>query len=293
MNPETIRLNDLLQWYADAGVDAPLLDAPVDRFAEHEAKQKAIAKARDAATKQTAAVPGKIATTQASQPKPPIPPVSNEAKRTIPNSEAVESAMQLATASETLDDLRKAMEGFEGCNLKFSARSTVFCDGNPKARLMIVGEGPGGDEDAQGLPFVGRSGQLLDRMLAAIGLDRASVYISNIVPWRPPGNRKPTPQETAICLPFIRRHIELAGPDMLLLLGNTPSQALLEKSEGITRLRGRWQEATIDGTVLPAMPSFHPAYLLRQPAQKKFAWRDLLALSKRLRESDDDETNKT
>ncbi|MGI9355443.1 MAG: uracil-DNA glycosylase, partial [Rhizobiaceae bacterium] len=192
MNPETIRLNDLLQWYADAGVDAPLLDTSVDRFAEHDAKQKAITQAREAATKQTATDPGRIATTQASQPKPPMPPLSAEAKRTIPNSEAVESAMQLATAAETLDDLRNAMEGFEGCNLKFSARSTVFSDGNPEARLMVVGEGPGGDEDAQGLPFVGRSGQLLDRMLTAIHLDRTSVYISNIMPWRPPGNRKPT-----------------------------------------------------------------------------------------------------
>lgn len=292
MNPDIIRLEELLAWYADAGVDAPLLDAPVDRFAEHSAKQKAIVKAREAATRRT--VPGeKASDVRTSVEGPPMQTLASETKRTVPNGEAVEAAMQLAAAAETLDGLRMAMEGFEGCNLKFSARSTVFSDGNPEARLMVVGEGPGGDEDAQGLPFVGRSGQLLDRMLKAIGHDRTSVYISNIVPWRPPGNRKPTPQETAICLPFIRRHIELARPEVLLLLGNTPAQALLEKSEGITRLRGRWQEVTIGDSILPAMPSFHPAYLLRQPAQKKFAWRDLLALSKRLHESDTDETNKT
>jgi len=285
VNPDIIRLEELLAWYADAGVDAPLLDAPVDRFAEHEAKQRAIVKAREAATKRTASEKASPAQ------KTAAPASASDVKRTIPNGEAVESAMQLAAASETLDDLRKAMEGFEGCNLKFSARSTVFSDGNPGARLMVVGEGPGGDEDAQGLPFVGRSGQLLDRMLKAIEHDRTSVYISNIVPWRPPGNRKPTPAETAICLPFIRRHIELAQPEVLLLLGNTPAQALLETSEGITRLRGRWQKAAIGDMTLPAMPSFHPAYLLRQPAQKKFAWRDLLALSKQLQEGDTDETN--
>ncbi len=277
-SPETVRLNELLEWYAEAGVDAALHDNPVDRFAEHEAQRRAVVKAKEAVAQRTIS-PAEPTTQTAA-----ITPRADE-KRTVPNSEAVESAMQLASNAQTLDELRDAISGFEGCNLKFSARSIVFCDGNPDARLMVIGEGPGGDEDAQGLPFVGRSGQLLDRMLAAIGLDRTSVYISNIVPWRPPGNRKPTPQETAICLPFIRRHIELARPDVLLLLGNTPAQALLDTSQGITRLRGRWQEAAIGKTMIPAMPSFHPAYLLRQPGQKKFAWRDLLALSQRLNES--------
>lgn len=282
-SPETVRLNELLEWYSEVGADEALLDNPVDRFAEHEAQRRAVAKAKEAAAQRT--IPKASPTAPTSSPVP-----QTEEKRTVPNSEAVETAMQIAGNSKTLEELREAMSGFEGCNLKFSARSTVFSDGNPDARLMVVGEGPGGDEDAQGLPFVGRSGQLLDRMLAAIGLDRTSVYISNIVPWRPPGNRKPTPQETAICLPFIRRHIELAQPEVLLLLGNTPAQALLETSQGITRLRGRWQEVAIADISLPAMPSFHPAYLLRQPAQKKFAWRDLLALSKRLNEGDDAKT---
>jgi DNA polymerase len=157
---------------------------------------------------------------------------------------------------------------------------TVFADGNPEALVMFVGEGPGADEDREGLPFVGRSGKLLDRMIAAIGLDRTNAYIANIIPWRPPGNRTPTPQESAICLPFIKRQIELANPDVLVCLGGPSATTLLELREGITRTRGRWFEFDTGTRKIKALPTFHPAYLLRSPAHKKLAWQDMLALKK-------------
>lgn len=280
MNSPSVNLSELLVWYADAGVDAPMLDQPVDRFAEFAASKKNAVSEKSVVANRTVTPVHE-----------PVSTVNADTKRTIPNGDAIDAAINCAAKADTLEGLREAMLGFEGCNLKFSARSTVFSDGNPEARVMIVGEGPDGEEDATGKPFLGTSGQLLDKMLAAIGLDRTSVYLSSIVPWRPPGNRKPTPPETAICLPFIKRHIELVQPEILLLVGNTPSQALLSTTENITRLRGKWQQVIIDETTLPAMPCFHPAYLLRQPAQKKFAWRDLLALSKKLDETADEPTN--
>ena len=173
---------------------------------------------------------------------------------------------------------------FEGCNLRLSARNMVFADGNPAARIMLVGEAPGRDEDEQGLPFVGRYGQLLDRMLATIGLDRTKVYISNVIAWRPPGNRTPTPQETEICKPFIERHIELVQPDVLVLLGSASCKALMGASDGIVRLRGRWGSTAIGNREVDTLPMLHPAYLLRQPGQKALAWQDLLKLRLRLEE---------
>ncbi|KAB2950684.1 MAG: uracil-DNA glycosylase [Rhizobiaceae bacterium] len=175
--------------------------------------------------------------------------------------------------------------GFDGCNLKFTAKSLVFADGNPDADLMLVGEAPGRDEDIEGLPFVGRSGQLLDRMLAAIGRDRTSAYIANVIPWRPPGNRTPTPLETEICRPFIERQIELARPKVLVCLGGPSAKTLLNTTEGILRLRGNWRvHVTASGVAIPAMPTLHPAYLLRNPAHKKLAWRDFLEVKAKLRE---------
>jgi len=193
-------------------------------------------------------------------------------------------AAHLALAAESLAELKAAMESYEGCALKRTCQSTVFADGNPAARLMIVGEAPGADEDRLGLPFVGASGRLLDSMLAAIGLDRGSVYISNVVPWRPPGNRKPEPAEIELCLPFITRHIELVDPALLLLLGGAAASALLARSDSISRLRGHWIDYSSKRLPhpIPAMPSFHPAYLLRTPAHKREAWRDLLAVKQRL-----------
>jgi DNA polymerase len=191
---------------------------------------------------------------------------------------AVMAAREAASAATTLDELRAMLDRFDGCALKVGASRLVFADGNPQAKLMFVGEAPGRDEDIQGLPFVGRSGQLLDRMLAAIGLDRTSVYIANIIPWRPPGNRTPTPQESQICLPFIRRQIELVDPDLLVCLGGPSAQTLLGLKDGITRTRGRWFAYTNGARDIRAIATFHPAFLLRSPLQKRIAWRDFLAV---------------
>ena len=177
-----------------------------------------------------------------------------------------------------------ALRAFDGCPLKFGAMNTVFADGNPQARVMLVGEAPGEDEDRQGKPFVGVSGRLLDRMLAQIGLDRTSVYITNILPWRPPGNRSPTQAEIAACLPFLERHVVLIGPRILVPLGGTSAKTLLNRSEGITRLRGQWSEYPLGplNQPVPVLPMLHPAYLLRNPVSKREAWRDMLTLRSRL-----------
>jgi DNA polymerase len=181
--------------------------------------------------------------------------------------------------------VRTLLDRFEGCALKFPASRLVFADGNPQARLMFVGEAPGRDEDIEGLPFVGRSGQLLNRMIAAIGLKRSDVYIANVIPWRPPGNRTPTPQETQICLPFIQRQIELVNPDVLVTLGNPSTQTLLPTREGIMKTRGRWFDYDTGTRTIRAMATFHPAYLLRSPSYKRMAWLDLCAIAKALEET--------
>jgi DNA polymerase len=211
---------------------------------------------------------------------PPAP--SSEPPPVAPD-EASRAARALASGARSLEELRALLEKFDGCALKRTATQLVFADGAPDARVMLVGEAPGGDEDRIGRPFVGRAGQLLDRMLAAIGLDRSTVYIANVVPWRPPGNRAPTLQETAACLPFIRRQIELVGPKVLVCLGGSSAQTLLGLKEGITRARGRWFDYALDGATIPALPMLHPAYLLRQPAQKRAAWRDLRTLAQALK----------
>ncbi len=191
---------------------------------------------------------------------------------------ATRSACEQAAGAATLAELRERLQAFDGCALKNSATELVFSDGAEDARVMIIGEGPGADEDRAGKPFVGRAGQLLDRMLAAIGLDRTKVYIANVVPWRPPGNRTPTPQELALCLPFLRRQIELVAPDFLVLLGNAAAQSLLDEKEGITRMRGHWREVEFGGRKIRALPMLHPAYLMRTPVKKAQAWRDLRSL---------------
>ena len=190
----------------------------------------------------------------------------------------------LAAEATTLADLKRALERFEGCALRLTATNTVFGDGNPQAPVMFVGEAPGAEEDRQGLPFVGDSGKLLDRMLAAIGLDRDSAYITNVLPWRPPGNRSPTAAEIASCLPFVERHIELVAPEILVMVGGIAAKALLGKTEGIMKLRGRWFNFETAGMVrpIPATATFHPAYLLRSPAQKRESWRDFLEIKERL-----------
>ncbi len=202
---------------------------------------------------------------------------------------AVSEARRLAAAASTLEELRAAMLGFDGCPLKQTATNLVLCDGNPEARVMIIGEAPGAEEDRRGLPFVGAAGHLLDLMLGAIGLDRTQVLITNILFWRPPGNRSPTAAEVTTCLPFLEREIELVDPAILLLLGASAVKTLLARQEGILKLRGRWAHYQHVGLArpIPAMPTLHPAYLLRQPAQKRLAWRDFLAFRKVLRSGQD------
>ncbi len=188
----------------------------------------------------------------------------------------------IAERCRTIAALRAALQDFEGCALKKTAAQLVFADGNPEAEVMLVGEAPGREEDRMGLPFVGESGRLLDRMLAAIGLDRNSVYITNVVFWRPPGNRHPSQEETTVCAPFARQHVALVKPKVLVLLGGVAAQTLLDTSEGITRLRGRWFAYPGPDRAIPALPTFHPAYLLRQPALKRAAWQDLLAIKAKI-----------
>jgi len=265
---------DVLRFYAENGVDIALDEVAPNRLAEP-----------------AAVIEGhKFEVPKREAPKPfgappasarPVAAQRNLAPPAVPEV-AIRDAAQLAANAKTLDELRIALENFEGCALKTTAMRTVFADGNSEARIMFVGEGPGADEDREGLPFVGRSGKLLDRMIGAIGLDRTSAYIANIIPWRPPGNRTPTPQESAICLPFIKRQIELADPDILVCLGGPSASTLLELKEGITRTRGRWFEYDTGKRKIKAIALFHPAYLLRSPAHKKLAWQDLLAIKKAL-----------
>ncbi|MFQ5347662.1 MAG: uracil-DNA glycosylase family protein [Rhodothalassiaceae bacterium] len=258
----------LLAWYERAGVDEAIGESPVDRFAR------------------PAMPPPPAARVAAAAPHGPAPRPAGTTVRAVTAPAALsEEAAARAAACTTLDELREAIATFEGCSLKQTAMNTVFADGVPGAPVMLVGEAPGADEDRQGKPFVGAAGRLLDRMLASIGLDRRrNAYISNILPWRPPGNRKPTPVETALCLPFIRRHIALARPQILVLLGGTAATALLETTQGITRLRGRWTRFENGAIALDCLPMFHPAYLLRSPQAKAQAWQDLLALESFLRE---------
>jgi uracil-DNA glycosylase len=263
----------LLAFYREAGVDALLEETPADRFAGDEAAPRAEpARARAEAPTSAAAraLPVRAAGV-ASRIAPPPPPEA-----------AVMAAREAAKSAATLEELQAMLERFEGCALRTTATQLVFADGNPKARVMFVGEAPGRDEDIEGLPFVGRSGKLLDRMMAAIGLDRRSAYIANVVPWRPPGNRTPTPQESAVCLPFTLRQIELADPDILVCLGTPSAQTLLNSKDGILKTRGRWFAFHTGTREIRAIATLHPAYLLRQPLQKRFAWRDFLAIKKAL-----------
>ncbi|MGX6648379.1 uracil-DNA glycosylase [Maricaulaceae bacterium MS644] len=195
---------------------------------------------------------------------------------------AGENAKAIAAACATLDDLKAAIDAFDGCPLKATATRAAFARGNPQARVMVIGEAPGREEDREGEPFVGEAGQLLNRMLAAIGLDETSAYITNIVFWRPPGNRKPTDAEIEACRPFTERHIELVKPDFILLAGGMSAQTLLRQRAGITQLRGKWAELKAGDAVIPALATFHPAFLLRRPQEKAKAWSDLLSLKARL-----------
>jgi DNA polymerase len=266
--------HQLLAFYLEAGVDCALNDEPVSRLIDEAAM---------ATADQNAARPAEASPASALRaPQRTTPPAAAPAP--APEA-AIVSAREAAATAPTLEALRALMENFDGCALKATATRLVFADGNPQARIMFVGEAPGREEDIEGLPFVGRSGKLLDLMLAAIGLNRRNAYIANVIPWRPPGNRTPTPQETQICLPFIRRQIELVNPDVLVTLGNPSTQTLLSTRDGIMKTRGRWFDYDIGTRKIRALPTFHPAYLLRSPSYKRLAWQDLRAIAVALGEA--------
>jgi uracil-DNA glycosylase family 4 len=282
VTPAARNVRDLIAFYLEAGVDSAVGEEPVNHFAdrpEPNASPGTIRPAqppfRDAASSPTTPRTG-TGNGTVDVPRAPAP-----ASVVSPDA-AVMAAREAARTAQNLKELRALLDSFEGCMLRATATQLVFASGTPGARVMFVGEAPGRDEDIAGEPFVGRSGKLLDLMLQAIGLDRTKTYIANVVPWRPPGNRTPTPHETAICLPFIRRQIELANPDILVCLGQPSTQTLLGTKEGITRTRGRWFKFDTGTREIRAMPTFHPAFLLRSPLQKRFVWRDLLALKRAL-----------
>lgn len=251
-----------LQWYTDMGIDEAIAETPWNRLSSPQPA--------------TATLPAPSAATPQAAPPSASPTQAILTPATTADAELAEIG--------TLEALRDRLERFEGCPLKMTATNTVFGEGSANARLMIIGEAPGEEEDRQGRPFVGPSGRLLDRMLAAIGLAREEVYITNTIYWRPPGNRTPTPAEVQACQPFLRRQLAIIRPNVLLLVGGAAAKTMLGRSEGIMRLRGRWLEYGEAPNIGPiaAMATFHPAYLLRSPAQKREVWRDLLAVQQRL-----------
>ncbi|MGE4251741.1 MAG: uracil-DNA glycosylase [Parvibaculaceae bacterium] len=260
----------MIEWLVEMGADEIIGTAPVNRLIAPSPAPQPEARKTVAAP----AVRPRIGGGE-SRGAPPAQP------------QGTSDAAQMAAACATLADIEQALKRFDACPLKKTATNLCFADGNPEAQVMLIGEAPGRDEDIQGKPFVGRSGQLLDRMLQAIGLSRhadspeTSVYISNVIFWRPPGNRTPTDQETLMCLPFLRRAIEIKQPRLLVCLGATPTQRLIGRSEGILKLRGRWFDFASGERSIPLLATLHPAYLLRQPAQKRLAWRDFLSLKQK------------
>ncbi len=279
IGPARDELVAALQWQIDAGADEAIADQPVDRFA-------AVAQPTNTAV----AAPAATKPVDGSNAQPPQTTTASTPPATLATQDAVAaSARSMAGAAADLAALREALAAFEGCSLKTTATNLVFGVGQAPAEVMLIGEAPGRDEDRQGVPFVGVSGQLLDVMLGYVGLSREkNVYITNILPWRPPGNRQPTDAEIAACLPFLARHIALVAPRILVFLGGTAAKTLLGRKEGITRLRGQWYDyaspalQSVGIAPIPAMATLHPAYLLRQPAQKRAAWKDLLSVRQRL-----------
>jgi uracil-DNA glycosylase family 4 len=248
-----------LNWLVEAGADEAVAEEPVNRLTAKAAVQP-------------------LQPPPASVPRP-APARAPAIPTSIVEGDAIGGAMAAAASATSLGELQAALEAFDGCALKRTATNTVFADGVASGRILLIGEAPGRDEDRVGKPFVGRAGQLLDKMLASIGLDRkTNAYITNVINWRPPDNRDPTPEEAAACLPFLRRHIELADPEIIILLGAVAARHVVGISDGIMKLRGRWLEYRVGERMVPLMPTLHPAYLLRQPAHKKLAWRDLQAV---------------
>jgi len=272
-------LERLLAWYLAAGADEAVADMPYDRFAEEARRRSAVPPAAAVAARPVAVAPPPAAARPAPAPS-----------RLGPDSPAaaIAAARDAAAGAATLDELQAAIAGFDGCALRQTATHTVFADGVPQSRIMFIGEAPGADEDRIGRPFVGVSGQLLDRMLATIGLDRTrNAYITNVLFWRPPGNRKPSDTEIAICRPFVDRHIALIDPLFIVLVGGTAAAALLPGSAGITRIRGQWVTLDVNGLPRPvqAMPMYHPSFLLRSPERKRESWIDLLSIKSKLKDT--------
>jgi uracil-DNA glycosylase family 4 len=267
----------LLEWYAEAGVDEAIDDTSTNYFA---LLSKASANRVDAAGDPAPAI---VSSIQSGQSKPVAAVQSQAAAQTplhhIPSA-AIATARSMADKAQTLEELERTVREFDGCAIKKTASKTVFSDGNPKARVMIIGDAPGAQEDLQGIPFCGPSGQLLDRMFAAIGMDRNTLYISNAVFWRPPGNRQPSPEETSICLPFVEKHIALVAPSLLVLSGGTATTSLMRKDASISRLRGKFYEYSNQYTqkTIPVLLMYHPSYLLQQPSHKRLSWNDLLLI---------------
>lgn len=273
------QLRSLLHFYADAGVEWLLEEEAVDRIAEFEAMRAArgtqAPRETDPSPQQPArSTPARQEQSRAAAPAPQPNVLSNVA---IPDSQAVAEAELAASSAGSLEELRMAMEAFNGCNLKTSARCLVFAEGNAKPSVMVIGAMPNADDDRDGQPFSGRQGAMLDRMLTGIGLDRTDILLSNIVPWRPPGNRPPSQREADICRPFIERQIALAEPNHLLILGNFAARFLLRSNDMIHQLRGEWQEVAVSGRTIPAFATLHPQDLVTAPVSKRLAWQDLLA----------------
>jgi uracil-DNA glycosylase family 4 len=259
----------MLRWQLEMGADEATGAEPVNRLVAQPPPAPKIA------APQMTAAPAAAAPHRPAARAPQALPLE-------PVQESVSTARRIAQGCKSLEELREALRNFDLCPLRATAANLVFADGNPDSGLMFIGEAPGADEDRQGVPFVGVSGKLLDRMLAAIGRDRASAYITNTIFWRPPGNRAPTTMESELCLPFLERHIELVNPRVLVLLGKQAAAVVLESTEGISRLRGKWKAYGKSGLDVPVMPTYHPAFLLRQPAAKREAWRDFLEVKNRL-----------
>jgi len=284
----------LLHFHAEAGVEWLLEQDPVDRFAEF-AQAKAVRGNTGSQAVQKTQVSTRNDTPRPSTNRDTSSPSGNRVaaapaavpQMAIPDEQAIAEARFAAESARSLGELKSAMEAFSGCNLRNSARNMVFTDGNPSSGIMVIGPMPNGDDDREGIPFSGKQGQMLDRMLAAIGLDRTSVLITNVIPWRPPGNRVPSPRETDICRPFIERQILLAGPRHLLILGNFAGRFFFGGNDTIHHMRGEWRDITVggpvDGLTVPALATLHPQDLMSAPASKRLAWQDLLAFRARLR----------
>lgn len=279
----------MLQFYAEAGVVDLLEDEPIDRYAdtikkleERKSKNATRMNASIAANKETAQnTPSRGGNTAQNRPAPSTPQ-SNALP--VPDQAAMDETRAMAKSANSIEELQKLVTAYKGCNLCHSAKNTVFADGNPQAPIMFIGEAPGRDEDVNGTPFVGPLGQLMDKMLAAISLDRTSCYLTNILPWRPPGNRTPVAHEIELCRPFVERHIELAAPKMLVVMGSVSTKTLLKTNKGILSLRGNWGTYQIGDNAIPTMPTLHPAYLIKTPAAKRNVWMDLLAIQAKRKE---------